>query len=245
MFYKFLKRCQTQEGIIKLKEKTFYLESEFYKKELKYNDIDIVLYGIDERGYYFRFHEKNSISNEIYASIKENIRYRIENNTELVKRLHAFGVKILPDFGQYGISCDAIQNNFVDYCQNHKNSILAVLSITKDFRNKIYCINACNYTKEKCKIIDLKNIDIEHEFHMENLKKCIFQKRYTFKGVYVLNKWFTFGQGYCIVYLDYPNNKGVPIVLPKSNFFYSHDKDEIKAKILEFFEKFNHREYRR
>ena len=232
--FKKFQPCIVHEGAVELKDKIFCLYSSFGRKELQYRAIDCIVYGVDECGYYFRFHEKDNTTNEIYTSIKKNIRYRIDNKIKLVEIFHNFGVKILPDMGQYGTSCDVVQNSFVDYCQKH-NGTIALLNITKDFRSGIFCINACLYDKKICKIIDLKDMDIEQEFDNRNYKEHNNKKRYTFKGVYILNKYFTLGQGYCIVYVDYPNNKGTPIVMPEPNFIYSHNKDVVKLKIIEFF----------
>ena len=224
----------TQKISIKGSRLLFYINDKIFD-EIPLNDIEVMLYNFDDYGIYFRAKTLNRYKYKYFYDRKYDVRYRVDNLSSFCDTLKVNNIRCIPDFGQYGASYEGIKNvqcTIIEYCLKEKQFLL---TLSMDEEGNIF-LNHGSFDRVRYEYINLDNLDIENEI----LSKKTSEKKQTnkaFKGVYIIDKKLTCNQGYCLVSIDLSGCNNSATIFSDTEIFYSFDEKEIKAKIIELFNK--------
>ena len=232
----FLTKYGLGESVIYIKNNSLYLRSgKKYEATIPVENIVSIVYNKDNEGYFFRVIANGKKNNQFFFDRKYDIKYRASDIDDFIEKIKIFDIKLEPDFGQYGAIYECQDGGIIKYCIDKEKYLL---TITKDSKNNMFCLNYGVFDKNMCTKISLYGLNIGKEINNQNTIKSLPEKMHNYVdfGVYILDKNLSFGRGFCLVEVDLSGCNNAPMVFG-DDIFYSFDEDEIKNRIIEIFKK--------
>jgi len=116
-------------------------------KKILYNEISTVLYNIDSEGYWFNFID---IIDSGLHFFNKFVKYRIEDEEQLIERVKSKQIILVPNFGWYTRG-----NGVIEYCKMEKKYFLTITRIcttTTPNQDSLFALNYANIDRTLRKI---------------------------------------------------------------------------------------------